>query len=149
VDEVAEERVSLAVELSAYAEARIEPRGIGQKGRVVLCVEVVGEVEVASPRLGRGIGLEEAPVTWVVLSGSQVVEAGVQVEVLTCEADRVGGGLVCGGGARVELVSVGVVAIRACACAVLAREFDYGAERVCVVGEGRVLGRVADRALAV
>ena len=93
IDELAEVGIVLTAERLS-AEARIQPRGIGQKRRIVLCIEVVGEVEVASPRLGRGIGLEEAPVTWVVLSGSQVVEAGVGIQVLTGETDRVGGGLV-------------------------------------------------------
>ena len=54
VDEVAEERVSLAVELSAYTEARVEPRGIGEQSRVVLCVEVVGRAGKVRLRVANG-----------------------------------------------------------------------------------------------
>ena len=113
VDEVAEEPVPLAVDRSAGAKGRIEPRGICQKRRIVFGEEVVGEVEVAGGRLGRGVGLEEAPVGGVVLPGSQVVEAGVLIEILARVAKRVCVRLVGCRGAGVETVSVGVIAIGA------------------------------------
>ena len=95
------------------AEVGIEPGGIGQKRRVIFGVEVVGEVEVAGGGVGDRIGLEEASVGGVVLPGSQVVEAGVLIEVLARVAKRVCVRLVGCRGAGVETVSVGVIAIGA------------------------------------